>query len=142
MICLQNLFIVLYKDVKIYISIYLDTKNCDKKYIKISFLSFTVTNYIDIFYNIDDIPYQLLKILEFSEKNSSISLSEDGLGYILKGPCLETGKIYNTGFIFIADYNNMLSSNNEFLYNKELSDNLTEMYIYPIYNYMERNNII
>ena len=132
MIKFQDVYICLFKDVKIFFYVFVDTDNC-KEFLKVTFQSWKPNNYMDIYYPMDQVPNNLADIFLYTKKKNKISASPDETGYIFQGPCLKTGNIFNIYFVYKKDLDNFYRGNTDFIYNIDISNELTVKFIDPIF---------
>lgn len=131
----QNLYMALYNNIFLNFTVYKDINTCDD-YLKISFNTFTPTEYIDIIFNMTYMPEcvsYVIELFEYIKNKNIISLSNDGLGYIFQGPCLKTSTTQKLFYMFVQDYNRVLQSKNDIIYDFYMSRLLADKFLKPIY---------
>jgi hypothetical protein len=130
----SKILMAIYKGVLIHIHI-LVANDC-KKYIK--FTLYNNTDF-DIIFDMDNLPDYVAYIFNIINRRNRISLSSDGLAYIIQGVCLSSGEdIYNIGYIFINDYNIIMLREYSNSYDPDISEILAENSLRPIYNDLMR----
>lgn len=121
------------KDILIHVHI-LVTNDC-KKYIKITLYNDTT---FDIIFKMDELPDYVAYIFNIINTRNNISISLDGLAYVIQGVCLNSNEylkdLYNIGYIFINDYKNIISREYSISYDPDVSEILAENNLRPIYN--------
>lgn len=89
-------------------------------YLKISLYTHLPNLFMDMYFHIDDTPDYVLKLLNHMKCNSFTTYTENG-GCIVTGLCLVTGKLSKMKYIYINEYEKMLKTEQEFIYDKDLS---------------------
>lgn len=123
----------IFKDTVIHVHVLNDIYNDCQAYIKFSLHSYKHNGYMDVFFKIEEAPEYVIYLYRYIERNNRISLSEEKLSYIIQGPCLESKQIFKISNVFVADFHRILGRTHEFIYDYDISMELSNKFIKPVY---------
>ena len=127
----QKYLITFHNQIWINIFVLCDGKN---EYVKTSLWKDTPSEYLDFYFKMEDMPDYFEHFFRYVDRNSAISLSDNGMGYIIQGPCIKGKQILNLKFICKYDYELMLKRRTQFIYDLDLSKVIAQKYFRDIYD--------
>jgi len=110
---------------------------CDE-YLKFSLYTYKPNQYMDVVFRLHDAPDYVLELYHLIENQNKISLSDNSLQYIIQGPCLDTGEVFRIASMFCNDYHAVLNRKYEFVYDLDVSLELSEKMLKPIYDELKK----
>lgn len=130
----HKLLMAVFQDIVIHVHVIKNINTECEDYVRFSLYSYKPNEYMDIVFRVQDAPTYVLELGHLIERNNRVSLSDDGLQYIIQGPCLESREIFKISSMFVEDYHAILKRKYEFVYDLDIALEFAEKWLKPIYD--------